>query len=501
MRAHGPILAIALSCAALWGGLLSAPQARASYAFEREFEGPTLGSPVGLAIDQTSGKVYLADTQKRVDVYEASGVEATPALLEDASFELPFGIAIDNTTEPSAGSIYVADLNGGDVHKFDAAGTVVTSGGGPFLTGFSEPWGVAVDPEGNIYVASLTEGTVKKYFSSGAPDPEAAIITGLSSPTSLATDSAGNLYAATSEGTFEYEASTGFTERKLIDEAGHTGVAVLTSGPSAGDVIVDEGGVLARYTPSGPGTWSLVEKFGEAQLNAGEGPGGYGVGINNTTQAVYVVDRPPNGEQVKAYIFHYTPPVPPVPPTVETEQAEGVTLTSAALKGSVNPGGAETRYFFEYGTVPCGETSCGTRTEESGPLTGRSSQPAELYIGKLLPGVTYSFWAVGVNEKGTVHGAPQTFTTKEATAPQEPPQEGTPPPVSVPGPYPGFPILTAIVPVPIPKISVPPKKTPPTRAQMLAKALRACGKKPHRQRAACVRQAHKRYGPVRKKRK
>jgi hypothetical protein len=473
-----------IACVALWGGLLAPTQARASYAFEKELEGPTLGSPVGLAIDQATEKVYLADTQKRVDVFEPSGVEATPALLEDASFELPFGIAIDNTTESSAGSIYVADLNGGDVHKFDAAGTVVTSGGEPFLTGLSQPWGVTVDPEGNIYVASLAEGTVKKYSPSGAPDPEAAIITGLSSPTSLATDSAGDLYAATSEGTFEYEASSGFTERKLIDEEGHTGVAVLTSGPSAGDVIVDEGGILARYTPSGPGTWSLMEKFGEAQLNAGEGPGGYGVGINNTTQAVYVVDRPPNGEQVKGYISHYTPPIPAVAPTVETEHAEGVTLTSAALRASVNPGGADTNYFFEYGPAPCGEASCGTRSEESGPLTGRSSQSAEAYLGRLSPGTTYFFWAVGVNEKGTVHGAPQTFTTKAATAPSQPPQEGAPAAVSTPGAPSGLLILTAIVPVvgkEVPSIPIAGKTIKPKR----------CKKHLVRKHGRCVRKVQK----------
>jgi DNA-binding beta-propeller fold protein YncE/Tol biopolymer transport system component len=45
----------------------------------------------------------------------------------------------------------------------------------------------------------------------------------------------------------------------------------------------------------------------------------------------------------------------------------------------------------------------------------------------------------------------------------------------------------------------PPQLTrPPTRAQKLAKALRACAKRPKRKRAACRRQARRRYAPLRR---
>jgi hypothetical protein len=46
-----------------------------------------------------------------------------------------------------------------------------------------------------------------------------------------------------------------------------------------------------------------------------------------------------------------------------------------------------------------------------------------------------------------------------------------------------------------------PQAKPLTRAQKLAKALTACRRKPKRRRPACVKQAHKKYGPVRKARK
>jgi RNA polymerase-interacting CarD/CdnL/TRCF family regulator len=38
-----------------------------------------------------------------------------------------------------------------------------------------------------------------------------------------------------------------------------------------------------------------------------------------------------------------------------------------------------------------------------------------------------------------------------------------------------------------------------TRSQKLANALRACNRKPKRQRAACKKRAHKQYGAVKKK--
>lgn len=47
-----------------------------------------------------------------------------------------------------------------------------------------------------------------------------------------------------------------------------------------------------------------------------------------------------------------------------------------------------------------------------------------------------------------------------------------------------------------PPAGKPPVKKPPTRAQRLAKALTACQKKPRKKRAACRKNAHKRFGPV-----
>lgn len=64
--------------------------------------------------------------------------------------------------------------------------------------------------------------------------------------------------------------------------------------------------------------------------------------------------------------------------------------------------------------------------------------------------------------------------------------------------------MTSPTPTPVPTTTTPPTTPKPvtvhrlTRAQKLAKALKACRKKPKGKRAACRRRAHRRYGPKRK---
>jgi hypothetical protein len=58
-----------------------------------------------------------------------------------------------------------------------------------------------------------------------------------------------------------------------------------------------------------------------------------------------------------------------------------------------------------------------------------------------------------------------------------------------------------LTPLPISKPTAKPRSRPLTRAQKLVKALAACGRKPKRERAACVRQAKKRYAARRNAKK
>ena len=96
-----------------------------------------------------------------------------------------------------------------------------------------------------------------------------------------------------------------------------------------------------------------------------------------------------------------------------TGAASKVGAKSAILNGTVNPNGAGTNYWFQYGTT----TSYGLQTGTHGAGSGTSSHPVSAGIFGLVAGTTYHYRLVAQNSAGTTNGADQTFTTSAATAP------------------------------------------------------------------------------------
>ncbi len=95
------------------------------------------------------------------------------------------------------------------------------------------------------------------------------------------------------------------------------------------------------------------------------------------------------------------------PPAITTTAATSVTLNSAQLNGSVNPNGASTTYYFEYGTT----TSYGSKTNNINAGSGTSAVFVNSPITGLSPNATYHFRLVATNSGGTKHGTDLTFTT------------------------------------------------------------------------------------------
>ncbi len=183
--------------------------------------------PAGVAVD-TNGNVYVADhmssTIRRVT---PGGVVTTLAGLAGntgsangtgsaARFNYPLGAALD-----SAGNLYVADYNNDTIRKVTPAGgswAVTTLAGLAGNTGsangtgsaarFNEPWGVAVDTNGNVYVADSGNNTIRKVTPAGAVTTLAGLASVAGSangtgsaarfnePAGVAVDSAGNLYVS-----------------------------------------------------------------------------------------------------------------------------------------------------------------------------------------------------------------------------------------------------------------------------------------------------------------
>ncbi|HTA96441.1 MAG TPA: hypothetical protein VK730_02230 [Solirubrobacteraceae bacterium] len=172
-------------------------------------------------------------------------------------------------------------------------------------------------------------------------------------------------------------------------------------------------------------------------------------------------------------------------PLVNTGAAAGVGLGSATLSGTIDPQGWETTYSFQYGTSTAYGANWPTIPVALGGLSG--AQPVSVFLENLQPSTLYHYRLVASNGGGTSYGPDQTFTTGEY-------------PVSIVAQAPLlsgaailFPTEAGTVP------TVTPKSL--TRAQKLAKALKACTKKPRKDRAGCEKQARKRYGPPAGKKK
>jgi hypothetical protein len=94
-------------------------------------------------------------------------------------------------------------------------------------------------------------------------------------------------------------------------------------------------------------------------------------------------------------------------PTISTSAATSVGPTTAQLNGSVNPNGATTSWYFEYGT----STSYGTKTPSHSVGSGTTPVGVFAPISGLQTGRTYHFRLVATSDGGTSLGADATFAT------------------------------------------------------------------------------------------
>jgi sugar lactone lactonase YvrE len=137
--------------------------------------------PSGVAID-AGGNVYVADVVNQkirkitpagvVTTFAGSGASgSTDATGTAASFGDPYGIAVD-----ASGNVYVADQSNHKIRKITSAGVVTTfagsgSQGSTDGTGtaasFNYPLGVAVDAVGNVYVADRGNNKIRKITPAG----------------------------------------------------------------------------------------------------------------------------------------------------------------------------------------------------------------------------------------------------------------------------------------------------------------------------------------------
>ena len=99
-------------------------------------------------------------------------------------------------------------------------------------------------------------------------------------------------------------------------------------------------------------------------------------------------------------------------PTAITGPVQSVGATTATVRGTVNPGGQPTTWYFEYGT----STSYGQKTASSSAGSGTANLDVSASLAGLARGTTYHYRLVAENAVGVTRGADGVFTTDRPPA-------------------------------------------------------------------------------------
>jgi hypothetical protein len=95
-------------------------------------------------------------------------------------------------------------------------------------------------------------------------------------------------------------------------------------------------------------------------------------------------------------------------PSVSTGSATSIKSSSAVMRGTINPNGSSTTYYFSYGPAK-GVYTVNTAIKSLG--SGTTAKTVAATATGLLPGTTYHFRLTATNRFGTSSGADRSFKT------------------------------------------------------------------------------------------
>lgn len=231
-----------------------------------------LSSPQDVAVD-TDGNLYIADAiNRRIRRVDPSGTITTvagtgvegfsgdggPAL--DAQLSYPASLAVD-----ADGNLFIAEYFEHRIRRVDSSG-IITSIAGTGVEGFSGdggpagraqlsyPRGVAVDADGNVFIADSGNNRIRKVDPTGnistfprGYNSEGVTLSGR--PAGVAVDAAGNLFFTNTSNSnvFRVDSSGIITQTAGVWRSGYSGdggpaIQAYLNGPS--DLAVDTAGNL-----------------------------------------------------------------------------------------------------------------------------------------------------------------------------------------------------------------------------------------------------------------
>jgi hypothetical protein len=432
----------------------------------RPFSGEPAVGGSGVAVDDATGDVYVADTgNHRIDEFDPSkpsseqfirawgwGVANGKAELETCTttcragleghepgqFETPAFVAVDNSAEtpaedPSVGDVYIGDTGDALVTKFTASGALVKTWGdqtpadgqlqgratpeGSFRGAFELSLaGITVDPVGSLWVYG-TSAAMFAFEQGGALQREWHGA-GIAKPAGIAVDGAESVYLDGSEGVEKHTASGELLGRATPSPGfeGGTQATGLAVDQSSNDLYVGFGDAVEHIAPPCEPTptrlCAVAETFGSPELSEGAGL------AVTADETVYVANA--STDTVDAF-----PLEGPSAPTVEGESVADVSSDSATLAATVDPrslqGEPDTEYTFEYGPCATAGTCASSPYGFSAPEPDGDLPPdfevhaVTAHPQGLQAGTSYHFRVVARNSHlPATAGAERTFTTQSS---------------------------------------------------------------------------------------
>lgn len=171
-------------------------------------------------------------------------------------------------------------------------------------------------------------------------------------------------------------------------------------------------------TTNGLGSKTTVQSIGSGFLKINTP--GYITGLSANKTYYYRLVAQNRLGTVSGGTFSVTTNNDPAPtgsiPTANTSAATNVNRTSANLNGQMNPKGATSNYWFEYGL----DTNFGSVTAFEAGGSGTSATNASAGLSSLNPLTKYFYRLNAQNQFGTVNGATMSFTTTGPASPGTP---------------------------------------------------------------------------------
>lgn len=432
-----PRASFALALSAIVAMALSASSAWAGPGYRPDSVEPTISLsaevPVGVAIDQSSQVIYVAEISRglfsvqpgQVEQLSASGTPTASSPFGTGGQDFFVSVAVNPVTH----GIYAYQIEASETPQGPKGTSKVSvfSSSGALGTSFSpvqaEAQSIAADSAGRLVFPNSATDSVQIYSSSGTLEgsvtcgscPGGSFVT----PQSVALDSAGKLYVVDSANAgrvlrFSPSGGSYVYESTLQSGAGAVAVGVDSSSDDVfvGDLVSGKYHVVVYDSSGVP-----FDDFGAGLVSQSQIDGATGqLAVNATTHQLYLSN--PGGDNLR--VFERIDSIPA--PTASSAAPTPVGQVEATLRATVNPKGhVLTSCGFEY-TTHADFLANGYANAKIAPCPAVVGDNASVSISANVKGLTtatsYDYRIQVESHGGSAEGSTQSLQTLPPLPPE-----------------------------------------------------------------------------------